>query len=84
MKKNLNAIVFALAIVIASIILGNAVINRNQKTGTISVTGLGKTDFRPGWERMNAYIDCDIIIINFGYFNVLRLINFKMEFFIIN
>ena len=63
MKKNLNAIVFALAIVIASIILGNAVINRNQKTGTISVTGLGKTDFTSDlivWEARFSQVNNDL------------------------
>ncbi|WP_136481840.1 SIMPL domain-containing protein [Cognatitamlana onchidii] len=45
MKKNLNAVLFSIAIVIASIVLANAVINRNKKDGTISVTGLGKSDF---------------------------------------
>jgi len=45
MKNNINAIVFAIAIIIASSILGNAYLNRNKSGGTISVTGLGKTDF---------------------------------------
>ena len=45
MKNNLTAIIFAVAIVIASIVLGHAVINRNQKQGTIEVTGLGSQDF---------------------------------------
>ena len=45
MTKNLSAILFAAAIVIAAFILGNAFINRNDGAGTISVTGLGKTDF---------------------------------------
>lgn len=45
MKKNLPAILFALAIVIAAFILGNAVINRNRPQGTINVTGLGESNF---------------------------------------
>ena len=45
MKKNLSAILFALAIVIAAFILGNAVINRNRPQGTINVTGLGESNF---------------------------------------
>ncbi|OZV69097.1 SIMPL domain-containing protein [Winogradskyella aurantia] len=45
MKNNLNAILFSLAIVTAAYILGNAVINRNNPEGVISVTGLGTTDF---------------------------------------
>ncbi|WP_075349948.1 SIMPL domain-containing protein [Algoriphagus marinus] len=45
MKKNIPAILFALAIVIAAFILGNAVINRNRPQGTINVTGLGESNF---------------------------------------
>jgi len=45
MKKNLSAILFALAIVVAAFILGNAVINRNRPQGTINVTGLGESNF---------------------------------------
>jgi hypothetical protein len=45
MKKNLSAILFAIAIIIASIVLGNAVINRNRPQGTIVVTGLGESNF---------------------------------------
>lgn len=43
--KNLNAIIFGVAIVAASIFLGNAYVNRSKKTGEISVTGLGKKEF---------------------------------------
>lgn len=45
MKKTLVAVIFAIAIVIASIVLGNAFMNRNRAQRTISVTGLGKSDF---------------------------------------
>lgn len=45
MKKNLSAILFAIAIIIASFVLGNAVINRNRPQGTIVVTGLGESNF---------------------------------------
>ena len=45
MKGSISAIIFALAIIIASVVLGNAVINRNRAERTISVTGLGKADF---------------------------------------
>lgn len=45
MKNNLTAVVFSIAIVVASFILGNAFMNRNNSDGVISVTGLGKTDF---------------------------------------
>ena len=45
MRNNLSAIVFALAIVIAAFVLGNAVINRNKPQGTVNVTGLGESNF---------------------------------------
>lgn len=45
MKKYIPAIVFSLAIVISSFVLGHAVINRNSTEGHISVTGLGTADF---------------------------------------
>ncbi|HKJ06963.1 MAG TPA: SIMPL domain-containing protein [Flavobacteriaceae bacterium] len=44
MKWSFSALVFSVAIVIASIVLGNAFMNRN-KNGAIEVTGLGKADF---------------------------------------
>lgn len=45
MTKNLTAIIFALAIVIAAAILGNAFLNRNKRSGTVDVTGLGQKNF---------------------------------------
>ncbi|SMD42606.1 hypothetical protein SAMN00777080_1167 [Aquiflexum balticum DSM 16537] len=45
MKKHLTAIIFALSIIIAAAILGNAIINRNKKSGTVDVTGLGEQNF---------------------------------------
>ncbi len=45
MKNNTTAIVFSLAIVIASFVLGNAFMNRNNSDGIIGVTGLGKANF---------------------------------------
>ena len=45
MKTNLTAIIFGIAIVAASVVLGNAFMNRNKTQGTISVTGLGQSDF---------------------------------------
>ena len=45
MKSYLNAVIFGLAIVIASIFLGNAYMERSKVDGTIQVTGLGTTDF---------------------------------------
>ena len=63
MKKNINAIVFALAIVVASIIFGNAFINRNKKIGTIAVTGLGQTNFTSDlivWEARFSQVNSDL------------------------
>ncbi len=45
MKNNISSILFSVAIIVASIILGNAYLNRNRVIGSISVTGLGKADF---------------------------------------
>ncbi|MFT4678767.1 MAG: hypothetical protein ACI9RU_001129 [Litorivivens sp.] len=45
MKNNIPAVVFSIAIVLAAFVLGNAFMNRNAREGSISVTGLGKTDF---------------------------------------
>lgn len=63
MKKNFSAIIFGIAIVAASIILGNAVINRNKKIGTISVTGLGQTNFTSDfivWEASFSQVNKDL------------------------
>ncbi|MCB9185909.1 MAG: SIMPL domain-containing protein [Flavobacteriales bacterium] len=43
--KTTNAILFAAAIVLAALFLGNAYVERAEQTGTISVTGLGSEDF---------------------------------------
>lgn len=45
MRNYINAALFAVAIIISSIILGRAFMNRNKAQNVISVTGLGKTDF---------------------------------------
>src|SRR5690606_16244620 len=45
MRNNISSIVFGIAIIIASFILGNAVINRNRPQGTVNVTGLGEQNF---------------------------------------
>jgi len=45
MKTNTNAIIIALAVVIAAFLFSNAFQNRNQSNDTVSVTGLGKKDF---------------------------------------
>lgn len=46
MNKSINSIVFAIAIIGASFVLGYAIINRNSANASISVTGLGKSDFK--------------------------------------
>ena len=45
MKNNFTAIIFAIAIIFAAYLLGDAIINRNNEQGTIAVTGLGKANF---------------------------------------
>lgn len=45
MKQNSNALIFGIAIIVASLFLGNAYVNKNKTEGEIQVTGLGKTDF---------------------------------------
>lgn len=45
MSKNSTAIIFSAAIIIASLLLGNAYVNRLKSSGEISVTGLGSQDF---------------------------------------
>ncbi|WP_194852030.1 SIMPL domain-containing protein [Nonlabens antarcticus] len=45
MKNSVSAIIFGIAIVLAAVFLGNAFMNRNNKQGTIGVTGSGTQDF---------------------------------------
>ena len=45
MKNNYSSILFAVAIIVASYLLGNAIINRNRPQGTVHVTGLGEQNF---------------------------------------
>ncbi|PRZ26591.1 MULTISPECIES: SIMPL domain-containing protein [Flavobacterium] len=45
LKNNLNAIILSIAVVISAFLFANAFQNRNRSNDTISVTGLGKTDF---------------------------------------
>jgi hypothetical protein len=45
MKKHLTAAIFALAIIVSAAILGNSIVNRNKKSGTVYVTGLGEQNF---------------------------------------
>jgi len=63
MKNHLTAVIFALAIIIAAALLGNAVVNRNKKSGTIDVTGLGQKNFTSDmivWEGTFARENMDI------------------------
>ncbi|TVP48659.1 MAG: SIMPL domain-containing protein [Mongoliibacter sp.] len=71
MKKHLSAFIFSLAIIVASALLGNAFINRHQRSGAIEVTGLGQQNFSSDlvvWEGnfsrenlniQNAYADLE-------------------------
>ena len=44
-KNTFSTLLIAIAIIITAFILGNSFKNRNQNLDTISVTGLGTTDF---------------------------------------
>ena len=71
MKKNISAVVFAVSIVVAALILGNAFLNRNKSDHKVVVTGLGEMDFTSDlivWEGVfnkdntdlrQAYTDLD-------------------------
>lgn len=71
MKTSIGSIVIAVAIVIASMLLGNAVIERNSKEDVVWVKGLGKTNFtsdlivwegsfaRKNFNLQNAYKELD-------------------------
>ncbi len=58
MKQHTSALIFALAIIVSSLFLGKAYVDRNKVSGEIQVTGLGKADFTSDlivWEgRFNA------------------------------
>ncbi len=45
MKKSFSSLIFSIAIVFAAYLLANAIINRNNGKGNISVTGLGNANF---------------------------------------
>lgn len=45
MKNQANALILAVAVIVAAFLFSNAFKNRNQSNDTISVTGLGKKDF---------------------------------------
>ncbi|MAN58638.1 MAG: SIMPL domain-containing protein [Flavobacteriaceae bacterium] len=63
MKKTISALVFAIAIIVAAVVLGNAFINRNKAQQTISVTGLGEADFTSDlivWEARYTRMDADL------------------------
>ncbi|MGO4822334.1 MULTISPECIES: SIMPL domain-containing protein [unclassified Flavobacterium] len=44
-KNSLNALLLSIALIISAFLFSNAFQNRNRSSDTISVTGLGKTDF---------------------------------------
>lgn len=61
--KYITAIIFSFAIVLASIFLGNAYVNRANPDGKISVTGSGTTDFTSDlivWEGQFSRINADM------------------------
>jgi hypothetical protein len=45
MKNHTSSIIFAIAIVIASLVFANGYVQRNRPIGTMTVTGLGEKDF---------------------------------------
>jgi len=63
MKSTASAIVFALAIVVAAIVLGNAFLNRNRSDHKVSVTGLGEKNFTSDlivWEGVFSKENTDL------------------------
>jgi uncharacterized protein len=71
MKRNIGQILVSIAIVIASLLISNAVIERNSKEDVVWVKGLGKTNFtadlivwegsftRKNFNLQNAYQELD-------------------------
>lgn len=63
MKRNAAAVIFGVAIVLASIFLANGYVERSRKQRTIEVTGLGTTDFTSDlivWEGEVSVIHSDL------------------------
>jgi hypothetical protein len=61
--KTTNAIIFSVAIVLAAIFLGNAYVERSNKSGTVNVTGLASKDFVSDivvWEGDFARLNKDL------------------------
>jgi len=61
--KYITAIVFSIAIVLASIFLGNAYVDRANPDGKISVTGSGSSDFTSDlivWEGQFSRVNTDL------------------------
>ena len=61
--KTTNAIIFSVAIVLAAIFLGNAYVERSNKSGTVNVTGLASKDFVSDivvWEGNFARLNKDL------------------------
>lgn len=65
--KTLTAVIFAIAIVLAAIFLGNAYVDRATPQGTISVTGLGETDFSSDLIVWNASFNVQNANLRDGY-----------------
>jgi hypothetical protein len=61
--KTTNATLFSVAIVLAAIFLGNAYVERSERSGTVNVTGLGSKDFVSDlivWEGHFARVNKDL------------------------
>lgn len=63
MKISFSSIIYAFAIIVTALILGNAVVNRNDVDGVIAVTGLGEKNFSSDlivWEGSFTRTDYDM------------------------
>lgn len=63
MNRNTAAVIFGVAIVLASVFLANGYVERSRKQRTIDVTGLGTTDFTSDlivWEGEVSVINSDL------------------------
>ncbi len=63
MNRNTAAVIFGVAIVLASVFLANGYVERSRKQRTIDVTGLGTTDFTSDlivWEGEVNVINSDL------------------------
>lgn len=63
MKITFSSIIYSFAIIVTALILGNAVVNRNDVDGVIAVTGLGEKNFSSDlivWEGSFTRTDYDM------------------------